>query len=147
MNLGNALETLGERESGTGKLEEAVAAYREALKERTRERVPLDWAMTPRSSLISCWRPAFGEFARRLMRLPDRRQALLPMAGCRSRRRGFGNGGHREADRERHLVTREIYKQRCSAALGEWRAPQPSPHFFEGQNATGGWHFDAASLV
>ena len=29
-----------------GKLEEAVAAYREALKERTRERVPLDWATT-----------------------------------------------------------------------------------------------------
>ncbi len=24
---------------------------------------------------------------------------------------------------------------------------QPSPHFFEGQNATGGWHFDVASLV
>ena len=37
---------LGERESGTGKLEEAVLAYREALKERTRERVPLDWALT-----------------------------------------------------------------------------------------------------
>ncbi len=46
MNLGAALTRLGERESGTGKLEEAVAAYREALKERTRERVPLDWAMT-----------------------------------------------------------------------------------------------------
>ena len=45
-NLGNALETLGERESGTARLEEAVAAYREALKECTRERVPLDWAMT-----------------------------------------------------------------------------------------------------
>ena len=30
--------------SGTAKLEEAVAAYREALKERTRERMPLDWA-------------------------------------------------------------------------------------------------------
>jgi hypothetical protein len=27
-------------------LEEAVAAYREALKEKTRERVPLQWAMT-----------------------------------------------------------------------------------------------------
>jgi len=26
-------------------------------------------------------------------------------------------------------------------------AAQPSPHFFEGQNATGGWHFDAATLV
>lgn len=45
-NLGNALQTLGERESGTGRLEEAVAAYREALKEWTRERVPLDWAAT-----------------------------------------------------------------------------------------------------
>ncbi len=36
----------GERESGTARLEEAVAAYREALKEWTRERVPLDWATT-----------------------------------------------------------------------------------------------------
>jgi tetratricopeptide (TPR) repeat protein len=45
-NLGTALQTLGERESGTARLEEAVAAYRDALKEWTRERVPLDWAMT-----------------------------------------------------------------------------------------------------
>jgi tetratricopeptide (TPR) repeat protein len=35
-----------ERESGTARLEEAVAAYRAALEEMTRERVPLDWAMT-----------------------------------------------------------------------------------------------------
>jgi tetratricopeptide (TPR) repeat protein len=33
-NLGTALFTLGERESGNAKLDEAVAAYREALKER-----------------------------------------------------------------------------------------------------------------
>ena len=45
-NLGIALSTLGERESGTARLEEAVAAYRAALEECTRERVPLDWAMT-----------------------------------------------------------------------------------------------------
>ena len=45
-NLGNALWTLGERESGTARLEEAVAAYRAALEEWTRERVPLDWATT-----------------------------------------------------------------------------------------------------
>ena len=45
-NLGNALYTLGERESGTTRLEEAVAAYRAALEERTRERVPLQWAAT-----------------------------------------------------------------------------------------------------
>jgi len=35
-----------ERESGTGKLTEAVAAFRAALEEMTRERVPLDWATT-----------------------------------------------------------------------------------------------------
>jgi tetratricopeptide (TPR) repeat protein len=45
-NLGAALRTLGERESGTARLEEAVAAYRAALEELTRERVPLDWAGT-----------------------------------------------------------------------------------------------------
>ncbi len=33
------------RESGTARLEEAVAAFRAALEERTRERVPLQWAM------------------------------------------------------------------------------------------------------
>ena len=31
---------------GTERLEQAVAAYTEALKECTRERVPLDWATT-----------------------------------------------------------------------------------------------------
>ena len=46
MNLGTALETLGERGGGTARLEEAVAAYRAALEERLRDRVPLDWAMT-----------------------------------------------------------------------------------------------------
>jgi tetratricopeptide (TPR) repeat protein len=45
-NLGGALSTLGERESGTARLEEAVSAYRDALLEYTRERVPLHWATT-----------------------------------------------------------------------------------------------------
>jgi hypothetical protein len=49
------LYDIGERESGTGRLEEAVAAYREALKEYTRERVPLYWAMT---------KTAFGDVSR-----------------------------------------------------------------------------------
>jgi len=40
--LGIALTIFGRRESGTAKLEEAVATFREALKERTRERAPLD---------------------------------------------------------------------------------------------------------
>ena len=46
LSLGNALVTLGERERGTERLEQAVDAYRAALEEYTRERVPLDWAMT-----------------------------------------------------------------------------------------------------
>lgn len=45
-NLGSALQILGSREAGTVRLEEAVGAYRAALAERTRDRVPLDWAMT-----------------------------------------------------------------------------------------------------
>ena len=43
-DLAVALANLGERESGAARLAEAVEAYREALKEQTRDRVPLDWA-------------------------------------------------------------------------------------------------------
>ena len=35
---------IGERESRSAKLEEAAFAFREALKEQTRDRVPLEWA-------------------------------------------------------------------------------------------------------
>ena len=41
-----ALATLGKRESGSARLEEAVAAYRAALEEYTRDRAPLRWATT-----------------------------------------------------------------------------------------------------
>ena len=40
-NIGNTLWVLGVRENNMARLDEAVAAYREALKEFTRERVPL----------------------------------------------------------------------------------------------------------
>jgi tetratricopeptide (TPR) repeat protein len=51
LHLGAALELLGERQRSTAQLDEAVAAYREALMrealmEKTRERDPRDWAMT-----------------------------------------------------------------------------------------------------
>jgi tetratricopeptide (TPR) repeat protein len=46
MNLGAALETLGEREGRAARLEEAVAADRAALEEYTRDRAPLKWALT-----------------------------------------------------------------------------------------------------
>ncbi|MBN1868649.1 tetratricopeptide repeat protein, partial [Candidatus Sumerlaeota bacterium] len=44
--LADALQILGGQTGQNAPLEEAVAAYREALKERTRERVPLQWATT-----------------------------------------------------------------------------------------------------
>ena len=59
--LGSALVRLGEQENGTIKLEEAVAAYREARKEWTRERVPLQWARS------------FGNEGIALMLLAERR--------------------------------------------------------------------------
>ena len=46
LSLGSALLTLGERESDAEHLEQAADAYRAALQERTRERVPLAWAGT-----------------------------------------------------------------------------------------------------
>ena len=45
-SLGNALCDLGERESDTARLKEAVTAYQAALTVQTREHVPLDWATT-----------------------------------------------------------------------------------------------------
>ena len=45
-NLGNALQAIGARESDPARLQKAVSAYREALKERTREKVLHDWAAT-----------------------------------------------------------------------------------------------------
>jgi tetratricopeptide (TPR) repeat protein len=45
-DLGIALFTIGERERSTDLLNAAVLAYDEALKERTRNRVPLQWATT-----------------------------------------------------------------------------------------------------
>ncbi|KVC50325.1 hypothetical protein WI72_26770 [Burkholderia ubonensis] len=44
--LGNALATYGEQSGMNEPLRQAVTAYREALKERTREKVPLEWAAT-----------------------------------------------------------------------------------------------------
>ena len=44
--LGDSLQVVGEEKGESQAFVEAIRAYREALKERTRERVPLDWAAT-----------------------------------------------------------------------------------------------------
>ena len=61
MNVGNALTTLGERERAAARLEQAVAAFREASQEFTRERVPLYWAESTGNQGVA------------LMRLAERR--------------------------------------------------------------------------
>ena len=45
-DLGQTLQTLGEREVEPSRLYQAVATFREALKLRTRDRVPLEWGQT-----------------------------------------------------------------------------------------------------
>ena len=78
LSLGNALQTLGERERGTEFLERAVGAYRAALEEYTRERVPLSWAAT-QNSLGNALR-VLGERERgteRLERAVDAHRAAL----------------------------------------------------------------------
>ena len=55
----SGLQKLGEREVGTAHLEEAVAAYRLALEEFTRERTPLEWATTQMNLGLALW--ALGE--------------------------------------------------------------------------------------
>jgi tetratricopeptide (TPR) repeat protein len=54
-SLGIALRTLGEHETGTVRLEAAVAALQETLKERTRERAPLEWAATQNDLGKTLW--------------------------------------------------------------------------------------------
>jgi len=44
-DLGVALKTLGERQAGTGLLDEAASAFRSATEEMTRDDAPLQWAM------------------------------------------------------------------------------------------------------
>src|SRR5262249_10103390 len=45
-NVGNVLRILGEREGSVDRFTRAIAAYGEALLERTREGALLDWAAT-----------------------------------------------------------------------------------------------------
>jgi hypothetical protein len=53
---------LGKRTGGTTRLKEAVAAHREALKEYTREGVPLQWAAT-QMNLALAYRALYDKVA------------------------------------------------------------------------------------
>jgi tetratricopeptide (TPR) repeat protein len=53
--LGLASAVMGEQKGESGWLDQAVAAFRAALEVRTRERVPLDWAMTQNDLGTALW--------------------------------------------------------------------------------------------
>jgi len=54
-DLGVTLYRIGEQAGSSQRLLAAIAAYREALQERTRERVPLDWATTQTNLGNALW--------------------------------------------------------------------------------------------
>jgi len=72
--FGNALEALGERESGTARLEGAVIAFRAALEEITRERAPFLWAQTTEN--VALVEAALGE------KTGDRGRFRAALAAC-----------------------------------------------------------------
>ena len=122
-NLGDALWALGERESGTARLEEAVGAYRAALEERTRERVPLDWAVTQNNLGNALSRSGSGRAGRRGWRRRSpptaRRWRSGPASGCRSTGRGRRTTW---APRSATLGERESGTARLEEAVGAYRA-------------------------
>jgi tetratricopeptide (TPR) repeat protein len=73
--LGNALQRLGERESGTARLEEAVTAYRAALEVRTRPDTPTYWA-TDLNNLAMTLK-TIGEREKSTRRVQEARSAVL----------------------------------------------------------------------
>ncbi|MCA3458620.1 MAG: tetratricopeptide repeat protein [Rhodobacter sp.] len=127
-DLGNALQTLGEREAGTARLEEAVAAYRAALTELRQDRVPLEWAMTQMNLGTALW--TLGEREAGTARLEqaleayraaltEYRQDRVPLDWAMTQN-NLGNAlqtlGGREAGTERLEEAVAAYR----AALTEW---------------------------
>jgi tetratricopeptide (TPR) repeat protein len=77
---------LGKRESGTGRLEEAVSIYREVLKERKRKRAPLGWAATQNNLGVALQELGRRESGKR--RLKDALSAYREALKERTRERG-----------------------------------------------------------
>ena len=136
----------GSRESGTARLEEAVAAYRAALEERTRARVPLDWAMT-QMNLGNALR-ALGERESGTARLEEAVAAYRAALEERTRERvpldwatSTGSQGvalRLVAERRGDLATAERALAQITAAFETCRDAHhaPAAAYFEAQLAT-----------
>ena len=114
---------MGERESGTARLEEAVAAYRAPLEECTRERVPLDWAMTQNNlgTALRAW--ASGRAARRAWRRRSRPTApALRGTDARAGAAGLGHDPEQPGQCAPSLGERESGTARLEEAVTAYRA-------------------------
>lgn len=104
------MSALGERERGTARLEEAVDAFREALQERTCERIPLEWAKSAGSQRIT------------LMLLAERRRdaemAKLAVQQIEAAFTASCNGGdtHSSALFEEDLQKARVIRDRLAAS-------------------------------
>ena len=121
--LGNALKTLGEREAGTERLEQAVGAYRAALEEYTRERVPLDWAVTQNN--LGNALQALGERETGTERLEQAVEAYRAALKERTRERvplDWAAAQSNLGNTLRTLGEREVDTERLEQAVGANRA-------------------------
>ena len=120
VSLANALALEGERSGKTASLVESLALYRDALKEWTRERVPLDWAMTQINlgnalerragggtgqleEAVAAYRDAFGKYPRARRSNGPRPRSI---SALRSECSGSGRAGRRGSMRRLPPIAR-----------------------------------------
>ncbi len=125
--LGNALRTLGQREAGTARLEEAVSAHRAALTELKQDRVPLDWAMTKNNLGLALWRLGEREAGKARLEeavaayraaLMEQRKDLVPVQWAATQN-NLGLALWRLGEREPGKARLEEAVAACRAALTE----------------------------
>jgi tetratricopeptide (TPR) repeat protein len=136
----------GGAESGTARLEEAVAAYRAALEERTRARAPLQWAATQnnlgtalstlgeRESGTARLEEAVAAFR---AALEERTRARVPLQWAMTQN-NLGTALSTLGERESGTVRLEEAVAAYRAALEEWtRAAAPHWHGIAQRNLAG----------
>lgn len=127
-DLGLALSSLGEREGGSERLEQAIEALRTALLERAREHAPLDWAtiqnnlgaalqtLGERESGTERLEQAVEAFRAALL---ERTQARVPLDWAATQN-NLGTALQRLGEHESGTERLELAVEAYRAALLEW---------------------------
>ena len=143
-DLGATLCALGEREIGTARLEQAVAAFRAALEERTRERVPLDWAETQDdlgNALKLIGERKSGKWLEEAVAafraaLEERTRERVPLQWAETQN-NLGNALERLGERKRETARLEDALAAYGAALGERTRERVPLQWAQTQNGLG----------